>query len=231
MSYKSTVLINGASSPLGRSLCEKFAEDNCKVLALHRKRKKIFSNNSGEIIEFPEIDLVKTNLSDTLIPLLVEHTIGDLNVVNCVGHFPGYRTLLSKSTDEVRRVIDSNFTAVVLCTQALLPLLINAGKGSVVMISSHAVQQAYPLCATFLASKAAIEAFTRGIANEYGKHGIRCNAIAPSTIDSPFERSLMPNGDFEHWVTPSQIFGVIDDLLHGAGTVQLQRDVLWNVLF
>ncbi|MFL6110217.1 MAG: SDR family oxidoreductase, partial [Catenulispora sp.] len=64
-----------------------------------------------------------------------------------------------------------------------------------------------------IASKAAVIAFAQAVAAEYKNDGIRCNAILPSVIDTPANRSSMPDANFERWVKPAEIAGVIAHLL------------------
>ena len=55
-------------------------------------------------------------------------------------------------------------------------------KGTIVNVTSHQAKQAVPGCLPYVAAKAAIEGMTRALAAEYGKFGIRTNAVAPGTI-------------------------------------------------
>ena len=58
------------------------------------------------------------------------------------------------------------------------------------------------------------------LATEYRDDGIRANAILPSVIDTPANRRSMPDADFERWVTPEQIAGVVRFLCEdGSGVV------------
>jgi NAD(P)-dependent dehydrogenase (short-subunit alcohol dehydrogenase family) len=58
-------------------------------------------------------------------------------------------------------------------------------------------------------------AFAQAVAAEYRNDGVRCNVILPSVIDTPANRSAMPDADHERWVKPAQIAGVIAHLLAG----------------
>jgi NAD(P)-dependent dehydrogenase (short-subunit alcohol dehydrogenase family) len=73
--------------------------------------------------------------------------------------------------------------------------------------------QPFPGAAGYIASKAAVTAFVQAVAAEYKNDGIRCNAILPSTIDTPANRASMPNADHEKWVKPAEIAGVVAHLL------------------
>jgi NAD(P)-dependent dehydrogenase (short-subunit alcohol dehydrogenase family) len=91
--------------------------------------------------------------------------------------------------------------------------MLEAGSGSIVCVGSRAALQPFPGAAGYISSKAAVIAFTQAVAVEYRKDGIRCNAILPSTIDTPANRASMPNADHSKWVQPAAIAGVIAHLL------------------
>jgi NAD(P)-dependent dehydrogenase (short-subunit alcohol dehydrogenase family) len=86
--------------------------------------------------------------------------------------------------DDWHRLIGINLTGVFLCTRAVLPRMLAAGKGSIINIASIiGLIGHYPgfavVGASYAAAKAGLGGFTRQVAVEYAKDGIRCNAIAP----------------------------------------------------
>jgi NAD(P)-dependent dehydrogenase (short-subunit alcohol dehydrogenase family) len=98
-------------------------------------------------------------------------------------------------------------------TQAVLPRLLERGGGAIVCVGTRAALQPFPGAAGYISSKAAVIAFAKAVAAEYKHDGIRCNVILPSVIDTPGNRASMPNADFEKWVKPAQIAGVVAHLL------------------
>jgi NAD(P)-dependent dehydrogenase (short-subunit alcohol dehydrogenase family) len=64
-----------------------------------------------------------------------------------------------------------------------------------------------------VSSKAAVIAFVNALAVEYRDDLIRANAILPSVIDTPGNRAAMPDADFDRWVKPAEIAGIIAFLL------------------
>ncbi len=94
-----------------------------------------------------------------------------------------------------------------------MPHLLDAGGGSIVCVGTRAAVQPFSGAAGYIASKAAVIAFAQAVAAEYKHDGIRCNAILPSVIDTPANRASMPKADFEKWVKPAEIAGVIALLL------------------
>jgi NAD(P)-dependent dehydrogenase (short-subunit alcohol dehydrogenase family) len=69
-----------------------------------------------------------------------------------------------------------------------------------------------------VASKAALLALVRALDSEYRDDGIRVNAVLPSVIDTPANRSSMPDADYDTWVHPDEIAGVIHFLSTDASS-------------
>jgi NAD(P)-dependent dehydrogenase (short-subunit alcohol dehydrogenase family) len=89
-----------------------------------------------------------------------------------------------------QRVFDVNLNAVMRLTRAVLPMMIAAGHGSIVNVSSEASFRASAAGVAYTASKHAVNGFTRSVAVFYRGNGIRCNAVAPgavmTNIEAPF---------------------------------------------
>lgn len=87
---------------------------------------------------------------------------------------------------ELERVFEVNVTGTLLMCQAALPAMVKAGNGSIVNVSSVAALTGGGVFGGthYAASKAAVEAMTRGIAREFTPQGVRCNAVAPGYVDT-----------------------------------------------
>jgi len=101
-------------------------------------------------------------------------------------------------------------TAYATCRAALPHLA--ATRGSLVLCSSRAVATGGSGIA-YTVSKAAVEALTRELAAESRPRGVRVNAIAPGTIDTPGNRGAMPAADRSSWTPPEEIAAVVEFLL------------------
>ena len=86
-------------------------------------------------------------------------------------------------TDEAawRADLEGTLHPAFLCARALLPGMIERGRGAIVNISSVNADS-YIGNEAYSAAKAALDSLTRSIATRYGRHGIRCNSVAPGTI-------------------------------------------------
>jgi len=95
-------------------------------------------------------------------------------------------TFLEISRAELERIFAVNVTGTLLMCQAALPVMVEGRNGSVVNVSSVAALTGGDVFGGthYAASKAAVEAMTRGIAREFTPKGVRCNAVAPGYVDT-----------------------------------------------
>ncbi|MFC4537014.1 SDR family NAD(P)-dependent oxidoreductase [Sphaerisporangium dianthi] len=91
----------------------------------------------------------------------------------------------SATTEHVLDLIAANLNAAVVgCATAIRRFLAAGTPGAIVNVSSHQARQAVPGCLPYVTAKAAIEGMTRALAVEYGRRGIRVNAVAPGSVDT-----------------------------------------------
>ena len=96
-----------------------------------------------------------------------------------------------------REVVDSDLTSTFLTVSTFLPGMIERRHGVIVTMSSAAARQAARSSAAYAAAKAGVIAFSRHLAGEYAKDGIRVNCVAPSAIENDRMRSWMSAGERE----------------------------------
>lgn len=102
-----------------------------------------------------------------------------------------YLELEAMTEDDIDWILDVDLRGALLCAQRAIPALRARGGGSIVFTSSVQAYTTMPGCVVYGAAKAGLVAAARALAVEVGRHGIRVNAIAPGTIDTPMlERDL-----------------------------------------
>ena len=124
---------------------------------------------------------------------------------------------LHEETDDTTwdTLMGANLDTVHRSLRALLPGMIQQGRGSVVVIGSRAAAapETSARSAAYAASKAAVVALAQAVAAEVRSHGVRVNAVLPSTLDTPANRAAMPRADTSRWVSLASAAGVVAFLL------------------
>jgi NAD(P)-dependent dehydrogenase (short-subunit alcohol dehydrogenase family) len=112
-------------------------------------------------------------------------------------------------------MLEANVETAYETLRALLPAMVERKRGSVVVVGSRAAVQPWTSAgsAAYAASKAAVVALAQAVAAEVLAHGVRVNAVLPSTLDTPANRAAMPAADPAQWVSLPSAAGVIAFLL------------------
>ncbi|MFI6477179.1 SDR family NAD(P)-dependent oxidoreductase [Nonomuraea sp. NPDC050663] len=101
-------------------------------------------------------------------------------------------SLHSSPVEEVLGLIQANLAlAVVGCAEAVRRYLARGSGGAIVNITSHQAQRPVPGALPYATAKAGVEGLTRALAVEYGRHGIRVNAVAPGTVATGRYREMV----------------------------------------
>jgi NAD(P)-dependent dehydrogenase (short-subunit alcohol dehydrogenase family) len=145
----------------------------------------------------------------------------ELGALPCVaaliaGAWRGGSPLHEEKSDDVwLAMTHANVETVYRSLRVLLPSMVARRRGSIVVVGSRAALQPWTSAraAAYAASKAAVVALAQAVAAEVIDHGVRVNAILPSTLDTPANRSAMGDADPSKWVSLSSAAGVVAFLL------------------
>jgi NAD(P)-dependent dehydrogenase (short-subunit alcohol dehydrogenase family) len=136
--------------------------------------------------------------------------------VLCAGGWAGGAPA-SEATDDPtwRRMLDANLETVERSTRALVGKMVARKHGSIVVIGSRAAERPWENrgAAAYVAAKSAAVAYVQTVAAETLDSGVRLNAVLPSVIDTPANRSSMPKADPLRWVPPESLARVAAFLL------------------
>ena len=135
------------------------------------------------------------------------------------GAWRGGKPLHEEKSDETwAAMMTANLETVHRSLVRLLPAMVAGKRGSVVVVGSRAVEQPWTSASAtaYAASKSAVVALARAVAAEVLEHGVRVNAILPSTLDTTANRAAMPKADPGKWVSLDSAAGVVAFLLSNA---------------
>jgi len=183
------VLVTGAAQGIGRAIVELFVREGASVIAL--------DVNADALAMLRGCETCVTDLLDPAAVAAAGKAAGTLDVlVNCAGYVDA-GDLLATTERGLDLSFDLNVRATIRMTQAVLPAMLAAGKGTIVNIASVAgAMIGVPNRLAYCASKGAVVGLTRSIALDYVGRGIRCNAICPGTVQSPsLDDRLAATGD------------------------------------
>jgi NAD(P)-dependent dehydrogenase (short-subunit alcohol dehydrogenase family) len=156
------------------------------------------------------VRLVQADLMDSDAVGRAVESVDDLAaVVNLVGGFDMPGKVHETEPAAFARMLDLNLTPGFLLARAAMPRLAERGGGAYVGVSSRAALRPFGGAAGYIVGKAGVIAFVEALAAEYRDAGVRANCVVPSTIDTPANRTQMPDADHSKWVPPAQIARVV----------------------
>jgi NAD(P)-dependent dehydrogenase (short-subunit alcohol dehydrogenase family) len=230
------ILVTGAASGMGRVAAQLFAREGAAIVATDVQEGPLgetvaaVRGEGGSIVAAPGSVAVAADVERAVREGV--RAFGRLDVLyNNAGIMPGDDSSVEETSEEAyQRVLDVNLKGVFLCCKYGIPELRKAGGGSVVNIASFVAligctvpQDAYT------ASKGAVLSLTRSLAVQYGREGIRANAICPGPIETPLLRTLWTS-EAEREKRLSRIplgrFGTPEDIVN-AGIFLASDESAW----
>jgi len=186
-------IVTGAGSGIGEASAIRLAEEGARVIcadinaaAAQATAQNI--NSAGFSAEGYAIDISDSAACDSLIAHATsKYGSIDILVNNAGVNLPGVFHEVSNET--IDRTLNVNIKGAMFLTRAALPHMLKNSRGSIVNMSSVNGLVSEPYLSVYSASKGAIVMFTRGIALDYAKTGIRCNAICPGWVDTPINHA------------------------------------------
>lgn len=121
--------------------------------------------------------------------------------------------------DAFERLLQTNIASVFHVGQAVARHMIQRGAGKIINIASVQTALARPGIAPYTATKGAVANLTKGMATDWARHGLQCNAIAPGYFDTPLNAALVADPEFSAWLerrTPAGRWGKVEELVGAA---------------
>ena len=213
----SVAIVTGASSGIGRAAARRFAEEGARVVAAD-----VDADGGSETVEAirdagGEATFVETDVSDRAdVEAMVETAVdryGGLDFAfNNAGIEGGNDSLVDQADDNWERVIDINLKGVFLGLRAEIPAMLDDGGGVIVNTSSIAGVVGFQGVSPYVASKHGVIGLTKTAALEYGREGVRVNAISPGVIETPMvDRAAAANPEMIEAVSEATPMGRVGD--------------------
>ncbi|PSL19215.1 SDR family NAD(P)-dependent oxidoreductase [Dyadobacter jiangsuensis] len=182
--------ITGATSGIGKATAEAFAGVGIDLILCGRRQERL-DEVAAELSSKVKVTTLVFDVRDKGAVIAAVGSLPDnwKNIdilVNNAGNAHGLGTLDEGDTDDWDAMIDGNVKGLLYVSKAVIPLLLERGKGHIVNISSIAGKQTYANGAVYCASKAAVEVISEGMRLELTQHGIKTTNVAPGAVETEF---------------------------------------------
>ncbi len=188
-------LVTGGSRGIGRAVVARLAEDGYDVAFCYRSDSAAAhaaagaAEAAGARVHHRQVDVADFAQVKEFVTG-AEKEVGPLSAVVTSAGITRDRPLALMSEDEWHGVVDTNLTGTYnVCRAAVYPLM-RRRRGAIVTLSSIAGVHGNATQTNYAASKAGIIGFTRSLAQEVGRYGIRANVVAPGLIDTDMTAGL-----------------------------------------
>jgi 3-oxoacyl-[acyl-carrier protein] reductase len=189
-------IVTGGSRGIGRGISEALAELGSDIAVIYRKNKDEFENLQSSLkpygmrIEGYRLDVTDFNKVCETFKEIYDH-FGTIDIlVNCAGRASSTSSVARVSVEEWQTVINLDLNAAFYCSKAVLEYMHKKKGGHIINISSVVGTTCHAGSSSYAASKAGLEAFTKVLAREEARNGIRVNAIAPGLIKSDMSAQM-----------------------------------------
>jgi len=194
------VLISGGTGALGSAVVERMLADgvDCHVTWKFAEELEAFAH--GDAVTLHEVDCG----DEAAVGALYE-SLGAIDAsIHIVGGF-AMSAIEATSRADFVRMFELNAVTAFLCCREAVRSMRHANGGRIVNVAARPAAQPVGGMIAYTTAKAAVASLTQCLADEVSDAGILVNAILPSIIDTPANRTAMPDADFACWPRPAEI--------------------------
>ena len=184
----STVVITGGSRGIGAAAVEAFAARGDKVYFLYEKNHEAASRVSSKT----GATAICCDVADSGAVRKAFEEIGHLDILICNAGIVHYGLLSMMAESDWDRIFDVNVKGIFNCVNAAAPAFLKTHKGSIITVSSMWGQVGASCEVAYSATKGAVIALTKALAQELGPSGIRVNCVAPGVIVTDMCANVAP---------------------------------------
>lgn len=217
-SARQTVIVTGAAGNLGRAVARHFAAQGAQLVLVDRRREDIDS-------AFGAADASRLHVQADLLDAAqaqaaaraAQQQFGGIDVLcNLAGGFRMGTPVHATPDADWDFLFDLNARSVLHMARAVVPLMLQAGRGAIVNVGAFAAGRGVAQMGAYTASKSAVARLTEAMAGELREQGIQVNCVLPTILDTPENRAAMPEADPARWVAPADLAQVIGFLASDA---------------
>ncbi len=214
-------VVTGGTGALGQAVTLRLLADGAAVAVPYadkrereRLRERLAPADHARVVTEP-VDVTDLGAMTAFAEQVVA-AHGKIDVlVAGVGGFAG-GALVETDAATWKRMLDLNLTSAFVTARAIVPHMLRAGHGRVVVVASRAVVPPQGGFIAYTVAKAGVIVLVQALAQETRDHGVTVNAVLPSTMDTPANRVAMPDSDRKGWVPVDAVADAIAMLVRPA---------------
>ena len=206
------VVVTGAAGVAGRAVAQAFHDAGATVWGID-----VLADEAPW----------RTIVADLIDPKSAQAAIEEAGAIDVLANIAGGFTMgdeIADTSDETWDfMLNLNARTALNTCRAAVPGMVAQGSGKIVNIGARGALRGAAAMGAYIASKSVVIRLTETLADELKHKGVNVNCILPSIIDTPRNRTDMPTANFNHWVPPEQIAGVVlflaspaANCIHGA---------------
>jgi gluconate 5-dehydrogenase len=210
-------LVTGSSQGIGLALAKGLSDAGAEIVLNGRDPAKLAeaASHFSKPVQILTFDVTDHAAARSAIDgFEAEHGAIDILVNNAGMQHRG--PLEEFPEDAFERLLKTNISSVFNVGQAVARHMIKRGRGKIINIASVQTALARPSIAPYTATKGAVGNLTKGMATDWAKYGLQCNAIAPGYFDTLLNAALVADPEFSAWLqkrTPAGRWGKVEELV------------------
>lgn len=210
-------LVTGSSQGIGFGLARGLRDAGADVILNGRDPNKLAeaAKHLGERVSAAVFDVTDHAATRRAIDAL-ETDVGPIDILVNNAGIQHRAPLEEFPVEAFEKLLHTNISSVFNAGQAVARHMIARRAGKIINIASVQTALARPGIAPYTATKGAVGNLTKGMATDWARHGLQCNAIAPGYFDTPLNAALAADPDFSSWLerrTPAGRWGKIEELV------------------
>jgi len=218
-----TALITGSSAGIGLALAQGLAGAGAAVVLNARNAAKLQAAAGALRAQGATVHALAFDVTDA--PAVadavakIEAEVGPIDILINNAGMQKRAPLQDFAQADWQQLMRTNLDSVFIVGQAVARHMIPRGRGKIVNICSVQSELGRPNIAPYTASKGAVKMLTKGMAIDWGPHGLQVNGLGPGYFKTELNQALVDNPEFSGWLigrTPSRRWGDVEDLVGAA---------------
>jgi len=218
-----TALITGSSAGIGLALAQGLAGAGAAVVLNARNAVKLQAaaqalRDQGAAVHAMPFDVTDAAAVAAAVAR-IEAEIGPIDILINNAGMQKRAPLQDFEQADWQQLMRTNLDSVFIVGQAVARHMIQRGRGKMINICSVQSELGRPNIAPYTASKGAVKMLTKGMAIDWGPHGLQVNGLGPGYFKTELNQALVDNPEFSSWLigrTPSRRWGDVEDLVGAA---------------